>query len=73
MALNSEDKADVKGAMGKAIANKVSKVTKDKNRPKVGSAEHYNAWKAKHSGAEAFKKASSGLATKQIKEYLGQD
>lgn len=31
MALNSEDKADVKNAMGKAIANKVSKVTRDKN------------------------------------------
>jgi len=31
MALSSEDKADVKGAMGKAIANKVSKVTRDKN------------------------------------------
>lgn len=29
MALSREDKADVKGAMGKAIANKVSKVTRD--------------------------------------------
>lgn len=29
MALNREDKADVKGAMGKAIANKVAKVTRD--------------------------------------------
>lgn len=29
MALNQEDKADVKGAMGKALANKVSKVTRD--------------------------------------------
>ena len=27
--LSEEDKADVKGAMGKAIANKVSKVTRD--------------------------------------------
>lgn len=32
MALSREDKADVKGALGKALANKVSKVTKDKNK-----------------------------------------
>lgn len=37
MALSREDKADVKGAMGKALANKVSKVTHDK--PEV-----LNAW-----------------------------
>lgn len=30
MALNKEDKADVSRSMGKALANKVSKVTKDK-------------------------------------------
>lgn len=30
MALTPEDKADVKGAMGKAIANKVAKVTRDR-------------------------------------------
>lgn len=29
MALNKEDKADVKGALGKAVANKIEKVTKD--------------------------------------------
>lgn len=34
--LNREDKADVKGAMGKAIANKIQKVTKDK----YGLAKH---------------------------------
>lgn len=32
MALSREDKADVKGAMGKAIANKISNVTRDKGR-----------------------------------------
>lgn len=32
MALNKEDKSDVKNAMGKALANKVSKVTKDGKR-----------------------------------------
>lgn len=35
MALSKEDKADVKGAMGRALANKVSKVTRD---------EPLNAW-----------------------------
>lgn len=30
MALSHEDKKDVAGAMGKAIANKVSKVTRDR-------------------------------------------
>jgi len=29
MALSNEDKKDVAGAMGKALANKVSKVTRD--------------------------------------------
>ena len=31
MALSNEDKKDVQGAMGKAIANKVSKVTRDRD------------------------------------------
>ena len=31
MALNNEDKADVRKHMGKALANKVSKVTRDSN------------------------------------------
>lgn len=30
MAISKEDKADVKNAMGKALANKVGKVTRDK-------------------------------------------
>lgn len=30
MAISREDKGDVKNAMGKALANKVSKVTKDR-------------------------------------------
>jgi len=30
MALSREDKGDVKNALGKALANKVSKVTRDK-------------------------------------------
>ncbi len=31
--LSKEDKKDVKGSMGKALANKVAKVTKDKENP----------------------------------------
>ena len=34
MSLTPEDKKDVKGAMGKAIANKVSRVTKDRSSRK---------------------------------------
>lgn len=34
MALSSEDKKDVKGALGKAMANKISKVTRDSNKKK---------------------------------------
>lgn len=36
MALSPEDKGDVKKAFGKALANKVSKVTKDKNYGGIG-------------------------------------
>lgn len=56
MALSHEDKKDVKGAMGKALANKVDKVTHDnygdyplgdektyQNRKKYGSAVHPNS------------------------------
>jgi len=32
MALNKEDKADVSRSMGKALANKVSKVTNDRRQ-----------------------------------------
>lgn len=35
MALNDEDKADVKRAMGKAIANKITKVTNDRSKHHV--------------------------------------
>lgn len=35
--LSEEDKADVKNAMGKAIANKVSKVTRDKSHVPANS------------------------------------
>lgn len=35
MALSSEDKKDVKGAFGKALANKVARATRDKAQGKV--------------------------------------
>lgn len=37
MALNNEDKKDVQKHMGKALANKVSKVTKDKAWKNTGT------------------------------------
>ena len=46
MALTNEDKADVKGAMGKALANKVAKVTRDK---RMGIEEHAARGIMKHS------------------------
>jgi hypothetical protein len=45
MALNNEDKKDVQKHMGKALANKVSKVTRDKNSFEVWSKSKRNSWK----------------------------
>ena len=68
MALTPEDKADVKGAMGKAIANKISKVTRDKpKRAKftqksvpfgTGSVEFYKT------GEQKYKKGYEPLGHK---------
>lgn len=41
--LSPEDKKDVKGAYGKAIANKISKVTKDSNHKGIELARKANA------------------------------
>lgn len=43
MAISKEDKSDVKNAMGKALANKVGKVTRDNTSKKYGIA----MWKLK--------------------------
>lgn len=49
MALSNEDKKDVKGAFGKAIANKVSKVTRDRALPGSGRTQEIaNRIKAKY-------------------------
>lgn len=55
MALNSEDKKDVSNHLGKALANRVSKVTRDKGFEHLVSArdsrselrKEHNYWKAK--------------------------
>lgn len=59
MALSGEDKKDVQGAMGKALANKVSKATRDHvNLPGIGMG-------GKYKGME-FMRGAKGKAT-----YLG--
>ena len=51
MALNKEDKADVKNAMGKAMANKVAKVTKDSvNKRSVGQLLRHEARRLSEGG-----------------------
>ncbi len=66
MALSREDKKDVSGAMGKALANKVSKVTNDREHKawlKGGSTWQKEISKTTRSidRADAKKRASSGL------------
>lgn len=39
MALSKEDHKDVKGALGKAMANKISKVTRDSTQSREYKAE----------------------------------
>lgn len=39
MALSNEDHKDVKGALGKAMANKISKVTRDSAQSREDKAE----------------------------------
>ncbi len=64
MALSREDKADVKGAMGKAIANKVSRVTKDSSNKTLAQFQAENRRRAQ-SGI-----MGTGLVTKGMeKEY----
>jgi hypothetical protein len=71
MALNKEDKADVKQHMGKALANKVSKVTKDKNYPastmkrglkKIGYEEGHRRTNYDGAGVYTGKHGSIGKA-----------
>ena len=64
MALNNEDKKDIKTHMGKALANKVSKVTRDKN--------HSWAVKEKTGRVQVLSKDKKGTISSRIgtpKEY----
>lgn len=57
MAISREDKADVKGALGKAMANKVAKATRDSNgTPKL------RAHTEKLRAAGKLPKRSTGMA-----------
>ena len=57
MALSREDKADVKGAMGKALANKVSRVTKDRFSEKQNPLKGVKVASGKPFKMEALMKA----------------
>ena len=59
MALNKEDKADVSRAMGKAMANKVAKVTRDKGKEKLVSRGYANAQAALTSYKNKWKRENS--------------
>lgn len=57
MALNNEDKKDVQKHMGKALANKVSKVTRDK---------------ANHRGIELARKANAAQTPLELRRISAQ-
>lgn len=66
MALNKEDKADVKNAMGKALANKVEGVTQDHRKKeglKIAKAHGYMSHSDKQKAAMklAKRKSDKGL------------
>ena len=67
MALSSEDKSDVKRAMGKAMANKVAKVTRDYPTPKV-NADKAKAYDSKH-GKDAYHYSKTKIGRAQSKAY----
>ncbi len=58
MALSKEDHKDVKGALGKAVANKISKVTRDTSL----SGKKWNAHDPK--GDEKFKSGFEAAAAR---------
>ena len=61
MSLNKEDKADVSRSMGKALANKVSKATRDFNKQnKNYSKEELKGNFVPGKGKEAKKKTIGG-------------
>lgn len=65
MALNKEDKADVRGAMGKALANKVARITRDK---KAG-AYMKGIEKEIHPDLHAFKNSMRRQNVSEVTHY----
>lgn len=81
MALSKEDHKDVKGALGKALANKVSKVTRDSNNsmphdhPAMKSSANARFLEA-HKRTQAsrdYMKQPSSLVKGQTKGQLNKD
>jgi len=56
MALSSEDHKDVKGALGKAMANKISKVTRDGGGRKAFKAGRTSGVYKTHAEQDALEK-----------------
>lgn len=75
MALSSEDKADVKGAMGKAIANKVSKVTRDGNKRPAGywskGVQSYDTGKMNDGSYPEFSSKKPSAKSKALSKKVG--
>jgi hypothetical protein len=67
MALNKEDKGDIKKHMGKALANKISKVTNDRYMAKKAKKELYDMGKknvGKEEAVERMKQAFGSTKTR---------
>lgn len=73
MALSKEDKADVKGAMGKALANKVARVTRDSS-PK--EFKDYpggkRQWLKEERDAKQFEPGGRYAAKADVKRAMGK-
>lgn len=74
MALSKEDHGDVKNALGKAVANKISKVTRDKTGPySKGSELTSKAWNAHDPKGDAkFKSGFEAAAARAKAARLAQ-
>lgn len=74
MALSSEDHKDVKGALGKAMANKISKVTRDKKLT-MGQRASQDFYKKNPGERERMEKSfPKGVGVggeKNFKKHLG--
>jgi hypothetical protein len=75
MAISREDKADVKGAMGKAMANKVANVTRDNTKSRALKIKQ--TVKSFGSTMRPSKKAAPGITYSELtpkeKHYRGEN